>query len=320
MTLNARITQQIILFSLLVLIIPMVVFPERFGTGLAKISIIYIILEFGYYLGAAYFLNRGTSLIKAAQAAGICFLYRVALGAVLALFLTALYSTNIKVSMLLAITKYLPAILLQIAATPFILKPALEQILSTGSFHHRRTQKAATMKNAPFSASGNYSSRGLKQGAYSSKGQMAQPFSGKSLPSVPKGDLNGFDNATRYISEDASVQMVVVVDHEGLALSQFVRSDIDAEEWAPMALLLHENNNQILAHRGLEAPERIALTVQSNRIIIAYEESFSLMVISKRQPNDILDIRISKGLDIIRKYVEERYGGTLIANTESAYA
>ena len=320
---NTHINQQILLYSLLVLIVPMILYPQL-KANTVNASVLYVILEIGYYFGITYFLNRKAKFINVIQSAGICLLFRVSLGAVLGLLLSGLYVIHIKTALIIGVAKFFPAVVLHIALSPFILKPILKQILVVPRVVQRHAPKPGSRQPlvSPTQSSIVFNSNTT---VFPAKEQRsAQPKSGKpgyeSTPQAQKDDMNGFDMATRYIAEDNSVQLVVIVDSEGLPLSNFARGTIDVEDWAPMALLLHEQNSQVLNRWGLVSPERISLTIDENRIIISREESFSLMVISKRQPNDILDIRISKGLNIIKKYVDERYSGSLIVNTESVYA
>ena len=53
--------------------------------------------------------------------------------------------------------------------------------------------------------------------------------------------------------------------------------------------------------------------------MVAREESFSLMVIAERQIDDFLNIRINQALEIIGKYVAERYSRKLFVNVERTY-
>jgi hypothetical protein len=43
------------------------------------------------------------------------------------------------------------------------------------------------------------------------------------------------------------------------------------------------------------------------------------MVVSERATDDVLNIRINQGLEMIRRYVAERYSEKLIGNSEKAY-
>ncbi|MCK4574458.1 MAG: hypothetical protein KAU36_08800, partial [candidate division Zixibacteria bacterium] len=128
MEISGRVARQILLFSLIVLIIPMIVFPELFGTQLAKASLLNALYELVFYGCVLYFLNRGARLMQLVQAAGLCLVYRLALGMVLGLLIAAMYPMQLTVAVTLGMSSYIPAILLQMIATPFILKPAFKEL------------------------------------------------------------------------------------------------------------------------------------------------------------------------------------------------
>ncbi len=323
MEMNGRIARQILLFSLLVLIIPMILFPERLGTSLAKASLVYVLFELVYYGVVSFILNRHTSLLQLAQAAGVCIVYRFVLGAVLGVFIVIAYPMDLSVALTLSMSSYLPAILLQIAATPFILRPAIDSSL----FEQRRPARlvmegpAAPPRTAAQAAPDH---RARRQDSYSperpsarQRSEMAARQTSVAAPAF--SDANGFERATRYIGEDASVELAVVVDPEGLMLSHFSRGDIDPESWAPFAIVLEQGNSAVLKRFGFTNPDKMELVFRDKKVVIASEEMFSLLIVSERTLDEVLHIRINQALDIIRKYVAERYSEKLVANAEKQY-
>lgn len=141
----------------------------------------------------------------------------------------------------------------------------------------------------------------------------------RSVSSAPS-EMNGFERATRYIGEHGSVHLAAVVDHEGLLLANFRRGNIEAENWAPLTLLFLESNQQVLDRASAFGDaEKVDLFMKSNRIVVTRENWYSLLVISERQTDDFLNIRINQGMDIIRKYVEERYGRQEHTKAENTY-
>jgi predicted regulator of Ras-like GTPase activity (Roadblock/LC7/MglB family) len=129
-------------------------------------------------------------------------------------------------------------------------------------------------------------------------------------------EINGFERAVRYIGEHGSVDLAAVVDDEGLVMANFVRGQFDAERWAPLSLVFLQNNEQVLRKGQLETPEKLDIILKEKRVIVARDGSFSLMVISERQSDDVLSIRINQGLEMISRYVAERYGDRLHKNLE----
>ena len=122
--------QRVLLFSLAALIIPMLAFPANFGMQLAKGSLIHALFELVYYGFITFVFYRRSALIELVQFAGICLVYRLTLGAFFGVLVAAMYSMDLVVSVTLGMSSYLPAILLHIGLTPFILLPVAKQFFN----------------------------------------------------------------------------------------------------------------------------------------------------------------------------------------------
>ena len=326
MEISGRHSRQILLLSLVVLIIPMIVFPARFGTGLAQMSLLYIGYEVVFYMVAAFGLLRRASLLPLFQAAAICLVYRLVLGAVFGLLIATMYSMNLRVSLMLGLFSYLPALLLHVVMTPFILTTALKVLLGAS----QRRMPAAFPAEHPETA-GDGKTTFVR--TTSPRGQSA-PASEPAIRPIPEarpqtvvesagttrpGDGSGFERATRYLAEHGSVLVAAVVDNEGLLLGHFQRGEAVAEDWAPLALLFYEQNQAVIDRFGGGVPERLTLQLPKVKVVLAREELFYFMVVAETQSDDLLGIRFSQGLEIVKKYVAERYDGERAANPENAY-
>ena len=114
--------------------------------------------------------------------------------------------------------------------------------------------------------------------------------------------------------------MAAVVDYEGLTMSSFFRDGVDVEEWAPLALLFNEANTKILNRlTGVTGPERLDLTFNRDKLFALKVSQFTLLVLSNREDDDLLGIRLAQASDIISKYVSERYDKLLSASPEEKY-
>jgi predicted regulator of Ras-like GTPase activity (Roadblock/LC7/MglB family) len=325
MEITERVARQILLFSLLILITPMVLFPEQLGMGLAKVSLLYAVYELVYYGVAVFFLHRRFTFFQVAQAAGVCLIYRLLLGAVFGLLIAALYSLNLTVSLTLGMSSYLPAVLLHIASTPFILKPVMREL-----FQVRAIPPFSEPGSSPVVVREQEKSFFTVSAEKKSTDSLFPAINEQESPThyAPRHDshllagmqdTNGFDRATRYIGEDSSVRLAAVVDHEGLMLGHFKRGVTDAEALAPFSLLFSDTNCQVLKRVGWGSPEKIDILLDDKRIVVAREGTFSLMVIAHRQVEDLLTIRINRGLESIKKYMAERYTQKVPLNTERTY-
>ncbi len=331
MELTPRIMRQIVLFSMVLVIVPMVIFPNQFGSSLVRASLINAFIELVFYGLVLFFLNRRTSLINLVQASGLCLVYRLALGGLFGLVIAAMYSMNLRVSVTLGVSSYLPVILLQIAATPFVLRPLLLQSLSLQAKTPVPAPKPAELGSSVEAASAGPAPAPLKAdqavpvapiqnvpfAPASSKTRSASRKKG--TPSQTRQEVNGFDRATRYIGEDASVALVAVVDNEGLILSYFQRGGIDPEEWAPLAHFTRTNHTAALARFGWGDPSGIKLDFPTQRVDVSYDERFAMIVVADRQGSETLSIRINQALETVRQYLSQQYDESVFENLEISH-
>lgn len=320
MQLSARIIRQMLLLTLLALIVPMVIFPERLGMDLVKASFLNAMFELVFYGVVLYFLNRKLNLVQLVQASAVCLVYRFGMGLLFGLLVVAMYPMNVSIAISLGMSSYLPAILLHIAATPFILKPVMDSQFGKKQsvIQPERAPEKPTAK-VSIEDSGSMvftTSKNVKRPSESPR--ITPKFESPKAESVGHAD-NGFDMATRYIGEDGSVIMAAVIDNEGLMLGNFTRGDFEAEDIAPFGLEILKTNDYQLRRIGFVKPEKLEYQFEGNKIIIASEQAYKLMVMSERTVDDVLNIRINQALEIIRKYVAERYSEELVGNAERIY-
>ncbi|UCD62787.1 MAG: hypothetical protein JSW34_08450 [Candidatus Zixiibacteriota bacterium] len=317
MEISGRTARQTLLFSLLVLIISMLLFPTKYGTELVEAPLIYIVYELVFYGVVIYLMNRHLSAVQLLASAGLCLIYRYIMGAALGGLIVIMYQWQLKAAVLAGMGSYLPAVLLHIAAAPFILRPAVQSMYPAPV---RRTvapatDEAASSGTTTFAAS---KEKGV-QTTPVAKPAARKPAKQKAAASGASAENDGFNRAAKYIGEDGSVLMAAVVDHEGLLLGRFSRRNVDAEDWAPFALALAGENRSVMPRLDCHDLERMDFLFSDKRVAVACEKSYSLMVVSERTMDEVLNIRINQGLEMIRKYVAERYSEKLIANAEKTY-
>ena len=322
MPMSERVTRQIMLLSLVVLIIPMLLFPERIGMGLANASMLHIFFELVFYGFALFLLNRRTTLLQLVQACGICLVYRLGVGVAFGLLIAFAYSMNLKVSVTLGVTSYLPAILLHIAVTPFVLWSALKNMYAPA--RRGATQPSTGLdQTVPDSGTTTFATSTKHAVPPQPVQDHAEAYTIPSAPVSAEGSSSdyedGFSQATKYIGAAGSVLIAAVVDDEGLLLGHFQRGDWIAEDWAPLALQLTSVNDAVLSKAGWTEIDRISIRGQANRIVIAGDRSYRLLVVAEQTADDILNIRINQGIEIIRKYIAQRFGTPSPELMENAY-
>lgn len=148
---------------------------------------------------------------------------------------------------------------------------------------------------------------------------MNPRFKNDSGPVTVTSDMNGFERTVRYIAEHGSVYYASVVDPDGLLLANYHRGKIDPEDMAPLAVLFFEWNRAVLAKGRLGEAEKIDITLKEKRLILGRVGDLCLMVLSERQADDLLNIRMNQGMDILRKYAAEKYAPGQQTQVEKSY-
>ena len=350
MNISVRDIRQVGLFALVILIASMFAFPEMFGTQLAEFSLLNFMFELVFYGFVLFFFNRRQTLVQLLQAAGICLGVRLALGVIFGALITLVFSLNIKIAMALAVSSYLPSVLLHIAAMPFVLWPVLKPILQTsrsrrafvlagtsaGSDTLSRANKSSGPTSPPprrpaFAAvPKKMESAGLGMSHKSPSPSKARrkedyepislrPKRSRSTTGSVTNEASGFEKAVNYIGEHGSVKLAAVVDLEGLLLSNFCRGGVEADEWSPYAPVLFAQNEVVLDRTQMSNPEKIDIILTEQRLTVARDATFYLMVLAERQADDLLGIRISQAMEMIRKYISERYSEDILVNAESIH-
>lgn len=328
MNISGRSLWQLQVFSLVVLIIPMIVYPSLLGTTLQEFVPTHILYELLFYFIITFVLYRQVTFFQAFQISFFGIIYRLILSCLFSFLLAALHSMPLNVSFTMGMFSYLPALLLHIIATPLILKPVLDgmysekpnrrMVMSTeDSMGSSRDMGQTSVAYSKEKRSGRITPRPVPK--FVSSRKPVEPSSTKSSP-TPTSEMNGFDKATKWVGEDSSVKLAAIVDHEGLLLSNFSRGDFLAEDVVPHALTIMKMCSERMNHIDFDFPERVDFLMRSERVVIALENNSYFMVIAERRSDDLLNIRINQALEMIKKYLSERYSPELRPTMERSYA
>jgi len=316
---NKQNKRVVVLFSLILVVIPMVIFPNRLGLPLMSGSAIFMLFEVAFYGLVLFLFRRDASLLTLTMGAALLLVYRMVLGAVFGMTIIVMYGLAGGVAFSLGMAKYLPAVLLHVFATPFVMRPVIMRMADNISSDSGSARPATT---------GSGGNRVKPSQAVPSLSRVqervaATPIRGR-RPDRPQParieDESQFEKAVMYLGESASVQMALLVDEEGLPLARFSRCDEDYELWAPLAIILEGYNSQVLnRYRQGGNPEKIDITTRQSRILVRRIEHVVLVVLAERDADDTVLIRIAQAADMIRKYMSERYNPALFARVEERY-
>ena len=317
--------------AILVVALELWMFPKMFGLPLLRMSWQYFFYEFVFYGVVAVAAFGARTLLSTIKAALTAFGFRMLLSAVFGVIISSLYSMDFEISLKLALLSYLPGVGLQALMTPVVCWP----ILATFKDSRRRvpqpmrTEREPEIVSAPRAP---FPSTTIRERAATAETFAPRTDNPKTeAPSMPMrqrpesrpvlstGDQNGFERSVRYIAEHSSVLYAAVVDPEGLLLANFHRAKLEPEDMAPLAVMFFEWNKVVLDKGKLGPAEKIDITLRDKRLILGRVDSWCLMVFSERQADDLLNIRITQGMDILRKFTAERYTSGEQPRMEKSY-
>lgn len=312
---------QVALFSTLLVMIPLFVFPDRFGLELHMGMFTYAIIEIFFYAGVFFAFRSESSFLEIAQGVGLAFLYRFVMGSVFGLLIWVVYHIDFSVALSLGISRYLPVVIIQALATPFVLKSTFMGMVEGAPMvrrHHDITPRSSNVISESFERPKFQVEK--KENRYKAAPVDASTTTSSSSEEYDTGinlTMNGFERSVRYLGEHHAVELAAVVDSEGLPMAVFKRGDIDADRWTPMAGLFTDANESLLNRGGgYRRMDQFSLTFDSNRLVMVRINSFNLLVLSHQGEDDLLQIRIAQASDVIRKYSSERYSELLAPSTE----
>ncbi len=297
----------VLLVSLFIMVVPLIFFPKYFGLKLEWTFFSLFAFELGWYMLILFIIFSRASALKVFLFAVLTLGYRIGLGMGFGILLLVMFSLPLSSSLRLGLYQYVPAFFLQALMAPFALKSIFETFM-------RGTKR---VKRAPMQ----FQPR-IEEPPPSSIHEISKEKSDrkKSIPSqkeikvVGKGSL---ESILHYLREYAGVKVAVLVDHEGLVVAEDSSSDFDPEKISSLAQHLKQTNDQILQKMGEKASERLGIYTEDLWICLNQIGNFTLVVVSDRQTDELLSVRILQSTGMIKKFLAERYQQNILKVVEA---
>ena len=297
----------VILIALFLMVVPLIFFPKDFGLRVDMSPLSLCAFELGWYVLIFFILFSKVSVLWVIFLALLTLLYRLSLGICSGLFLVAMFSMDWSSSLKWGTYHYLPAFLLQAMMSPFVLKSSFEILIGKPTRRRRESEavpKISLDKPLPFFEN---------QIAKSWRDQMKTKSSTEEKKRLKKGDL---EEALHYLREYSGVKGAILVDNEGLAVGGDTLSDFDPERFASLALCLKEANHNLLKKINESQVEKIGIYTPHLWISLNQILNFILITVADRHTDELLSVRISQAVGMIKKHLEERYNQKILKGVE----
>ncbi|MGB2768161.1 MAG: roadblock/LC7 domain-containing protein [Candidatus Zixiibacteriota bacterium] len=290
----------ILLISLLVMVLPLVLFPKNLGLKFTSSVSLLFALELGWYTLVLFVIFSKAAAPRVFLFALLTLGYRIGLGIGFGILLLVMFSLALSSSVKMGIYQYLPAFLLQALVSPFVLKPFYRFLIE-------KTQETTVAEPSATMSAGRLAERVPPETSLESN---QGPEGTGSIPKEKETKVAAeekLENFLHYLREYAGVRAAVLVDHEGLVVAEDSSPDLDPETVATYAKHIKETNDQILDKMGEKTSERIGIYTADAWICLNQIEDFTLAVVSDRRTDELLSVRIQQSTGMIRRYFCQRY-------------
>jgi len=127
------------------------------------------------------------------------------------------------------------------------------------------------------------------------------------------------EDAINYLKEYPGVEGVLLVDSDGLVVAKKLLSGLDEEKLAPFGVTFREVNTQLLKRLDEDKIDKIQILSDKLWICLTSIGDFCLLTFADRHTDELLNIRISKTKESIKKYLEQRYEQMILSSEEEEY-
>ena len=305
--------RQLILLGFFLAIVPLVFFPKNFGVRVEFNPFFIFLFELVWYFLALSFLFPSLPSALLVLYSFSTFLFRLTLGLVFGFFLFVMFPIEIGKAFSLGVLNYFPAFIFQVFLLPFIVRHSLGDTLK--SFRREKRQKPSFVGQI-----GEVSYKESKK-TLAEKVGKEKPI--RSLDAYAKGkEISlevSIEDAIHYLKEYPGVFGVILVDSDGLVVAKSLSQSLDEDELAPFGVTFREVNTQLLKRLNEEKIERIQILSDKLWINLTSIGKFCLLTLADRHTDELLNIRISKAQENIKKYLEQRYGQKILLPEEEKY-
>ncbi len=126
--------------------------------------------------------------------------------------------------------------------------------------------------------------------------------------------LDRFQVSVEYLTEYSGVKGAVIADREGLVVATSPRKGFDAEICAAIGLDLVEIIDRNLVRLIDPGCKFLSVKTGKDWITVAQTSIFYLIVMADRKADDLINIRISRSLDMISSHMKEKYPALLFSD------
>lgn len=308
MGLSIRDVRHLALVTLIIAILPMLIYPNSLGLDFHLGVVWYIALELVYFYVVAMLVFKRKSVMRAIGAASLYLLGRFTLSLVLFGFLLALERIAVGKALNLAFSGFKPALLLFSLLSPFLYNSTIKGMFSSSSIRTGIRKFKSTTTGHPSAPA-----RIIGRTDAVTVPISVQRTSGEYLN-------RSFDDAMKHIGSYSGVLCAMLVDNEGLRVAGWNRGDYDEEMWGALARKIVDDVEETSLRARTSRLETLEFSSGEQRFSLVRVADMWLLAIADAASDDLEKIRLHQAAEMIMRHCQERFKSIYSTDTGRKYA
>jgi len=289
--------RQVILWTGMMAVIPLITYPEHYGLGMLGFHPVVSLIEWALYLGIYWLTLPSLTFSQRVLAGGFTVVYRLWCAALFAGLVSLSKGVSWMDTAAIAMWSYPYSVLPHILLAPLALHGVWQQ----------------AWIGRPRRITGFHSPAAPARKSWAPVAAGAAPSRHRATVLAPRAVVvtdggRTFDDAMHYIGEYSGVRMCWLVDKEGLTISCWQRQDYPGalEFWAPVSVEMVEFDRRWLSVGGEVNPQRMEVRTDGGRLIVEAAGHLWLGVLTDRDADELIGVRLSQARDMVIKNLQER--------------
>lgn len=302
------IAQRLSVYSALLVLIPLVMYPKGFGFPSLDLNPAVGLLEWAFYVAVLSLATAQLPLSTRIVAAGFTVVFRLAIAAGAGCLIGWFHSKPISQTVVEIMWSYPMGLIPHVLFAAVITSPLWEHLMAVRPT--RRSLRPAT--RSTFVAPAIVPASARAQSASASRVATVAGLAGHE-PS--------FDDAVSYVGEYAGVRLCWIVDRDGLPIAVWQRQLYtgDADFWAPVSVEMIDFHRRRLSNGGDDCqPDHLEVRTNQGRLVVESVRDMWLGVLTDPDADDLVGVRITRAREMIARHLHAE-GGSIVAAGEVQY-
>ncbi len=301
----APIIQRLAVYSVLLILIPLVLYPKGLGFPSFDLNPAVGLLEWVFYVAVLSMSAGRLPFPTRVVAAGFTVVFRLTIGAASGWLVGAVHNVPQSQTVVEMMWSYPMALIPHVLAAAVITSALWEHLMSVRP-SHRPSHSAGRPK---------FVTPALSSSAAHARTHTATASRVASSSGALNHELS-FDDAVSYIGEYSGVRLCWIVDRDGLPVAVWQRQMYtgDADFWAPVSVEMIEFHRRRLSTGGDPCqPDRLEVRTNQGRLVVESVRDVWLGVLTDPDADELISVRITRAREMIAKHLHAEGGQTVAA-------